>query len=359
MTRGLVLGKFMPPHAGHLFLVNFAQRMVDELSVVVGTLRSEPIPGELRHAWMRELVPAAQVLHLRDENPQDPAEHPDFWGIWRRSLTRILPRPVDLVFASEPYGERLAKELGARFIPVDLGREALPTSGTAIREGPLGQWRHLPACVRAFYARRISVFGPESTGKSTLSAALARRYGTVVVREYARTWLEHRHGECTIADMEIIARGQAAAEDALARAANRLLFCDTDPLATAIWSEALFGEVPAPVERLGQGRDYALTFLLDVDVPYVDDPVRYLPEQRAQFFERCAAQLGLAGRRTVALRGSWELRWRTACDAVDALLRSEGCTPPRPSPPPRPTLHPLAPHTDAGPSPAGDADVQP
>jgi len=334
MTRGLVLGKFMPPHSGHLFLVNFAQRMVDELSVVVGTLGAEPIPGALRYAWMRELAPAAQVLHLRDENPQDPGEHPDFWGIWRRSLTRILPRSVDLVFASEPYGERLAEELGARFVPVDLGREALPTSGTAIREDPLGQWHHLPPCVRAFYAQRVSVFGPESTGKSTLSAALARRYGTVAVREYARTWLEHRQGECTIEDMEIIARGQVAAEDALARAANRLLFCDTDPLATAIWSDALFGGVSASVRELGRGRDYALTFLLDVDVPYVDDPVRYLPQQRAEFFRRCAAELDRAGRRIVVLRGAWDLRWKTACEAVDALLRGEGRAPPPSSPPP-------------------------
>ncbi len=336
MTRGLVLGKFMPPHAGHLFLVDFALRMVEELDVVVGTLANEPIPGALRHRWMCELAPAARVLHLEDENPQDPSEHRDFWGIWRRSLERILPRSPDLVFASEPYGERLAQELGARFVPVDLGREALPTSGTAIRRDPWGQWRHLPACVRAFYTRRISVFGPESTGKSTLCAALAQRYGTVAVREYARTWLEHRRGECTVEDMTIIARGQAAAEDALARTATGLLFCDTDPLATSLWSDALFGEVPAPVERVGRGRDYALTFLLDVDVPFVDDPVRYLPERRTEFFGRCAAALRREGREVVLLRGSWEERWKGACGAVDALLRAEGREPPPPSEPPSP-----------------------
>ena len=131
MTRGMVLGKFLPPHAGHLHLLDFAQRMADELCVVVGTLAAEPISGALRHAWIRELAPAAQVLHLTDENPQHPAEDPDFWGIWRRSLERILPAPVDLVFASEAYGETLAEVLGARFIPVDLERTALPISGTA------------------------------------------------------------------------------------------------------------------------------------------------------------------------------------------------------------------------------------
>ncbi|HGG57580.1 MAG TPA: transcriptional regulator [Nannocystis exedens] len=335
MSRGLVLGKFMPPHAGHLFLVDFARRMVDELTVVVGTLGSEPIAGELRYRWMCELVPGSEVLHLTDENPQDPSEHPDFWGIWRRSLLRILPRRPDVVFASEPYGQRLAAELGASFVPVDLERQALPISGTAVRRDPWAYWQYLPACVRAHYVRRVSIFGPESTGKSTLAAQLARRYGTVAVPEYARTWLKSQKHGCKLEHMELIARGQGAAEDALARVADHLLFCDTDPLATAIWSEALFAEVPAALMRMrvNDVRDYALAFLLDVDVPYIDDPVRYLPEKRQEFFERCAAELRRAGRSFVVLRGDWSARWSRACAAIDALLVADGCVPPAPAPP--------------------------
>src|SRR5688572_12742104 len=98
--RGLVLGKFMPPHLGHLHLVEFARSWVAELVVVVGTLAREPIPGELRHRWMKELAPWAKVVHLTDENPQDPSEHPDFWEIWRASLKRVVPEPIDWVFAS-------------------------------------------------------------------------------------------------------------------------------------------------------------------------------------------------------------------------------------------------------------------
>ncbi|MEZ4382115.1 MAG: AAA family ATPase [Nannocystaceae bacterium] len=332
MTRGLVLGKFLPPHAGHLHLVDFAQRMVDELCVVVGTLAAEPIPGALRYAWMRELAPAAAVVHLTDENPQHPSEDPDFWGIWRRSLERVLPAPVDLVFASEEYGETLAEVLGARFVPVDLGRAALPISGTAIRRDPWAHWSQLPRCVRPHFAARVAVFGPESTGKSTLAAGLARRYGTVAVPEYARTWLERRGGACTLEDMPIIARGQVAAEEALARAADRLLFCDTDPLATALWSEALFAEVAPAVREASAERRYDLTLLLDVDVPYVDDPVRYLPSGRARFFERCVDALEAAGRPYVVLRGDWHERWRRACVAVDAIIRGRGHEPPPPTP---------------------------
>ena len=71
----------------------------------------------------------------------------------------------DVVFASEPYGAPLAACLGARFIPVDLGRAAVPISATAIRAAPQACWPMLPPPVRAHYPRRVAVVGPEASGK--------------------------------------------------------------------------------------------------------------------------------------------------------------------------------------------------
>jgi NadR type nicotinamide-nucleotide adenylyltransferase len=319
MKRGLVLGKFLPPHLGHLYLCEFARGMCDDLTVVVGTLAREPIPGALRARWMAELLPGVRVVHLTDENPQEPAEHPDFWAIWRASLERVLPHRVDLVFASEPYGEPLAGILGAEFVPVDLGRTAIPISGTSIREDPLGHWEQIPRCVRPWFVRRVCVFGPESTGKSTLAARLARHFQTVCVPEYARTYLEARGGHCTAADMEPIARGQIASEEALARSAHRLLFSDTDVLLTTIWEEALFGQHSPWIEQQAAARVPDLYLLTDVDVPWVADPVRYLPDERRAFFARCEAELQRRGRRYVVIRGSWEDRFAAAVAAVEAI----------------------------------------
>lgn len=324
MTRGLVLGKFLPPHAGHLFLVEFAQRMCTELTVVVGTLRREPIAGELRHRWMCELCPGARVLHLTDENPQHPEEHPDFWNIWRRSLLGLLETPPDVVFASEAYGARLAEELGARFVMVDAGRVAVDVSGTRVRQAPFAHWELLPPCVRAHYALRVSVFGPESTGKTTLARRLADHYRTRWVPEFARTHLLQRDGALRAEDLPHIARGQRASEDALARAARKLLFCDTDPLATEIWSDVMFQAVDPEVTRLAQSSHYDLTLLLDADVPWVADPVRYLPHQGREFFERCRHALEGAGRRTTLVNGDFEARFEAACRAVDELIEERG-----------------------------------
>jgi NadR type nicotinamide-nucleotide adenylyltransferase len=294
---------------------------VDDLTIVVGTLAAEPIPGERRFAWMRELFPFDRVVHLTDENPQDPSEHPDFWNIWQASLERVLPAPVDVVFASEPYGEKLATILGARFVSVDQARSIVPVSGTKIRQQPFVHWPYLPRCVRPRFALRVSVLGPESTGKTTLARMLADHFQTVWAPEWARTLLERRGGDLDGLDWSEIVRGQVASEEALARDANRVLICDTDPLATTVWAETLLGSCPTSIEQAAVARRYDLTLLTAPDVPWTPDPVRYFPEGGAAFFLRCEERLRETVRRYVVVNGSWEERRVTAIQAIEATLR--------------------------------------
>src|SRR5204863_4000120 len=84
---GLLLGKFLPPHLGHCYLADFARNFVDRLTILVCSIAAEPIPGRLRYQWMRELFAAdCDVVHVTEELPQEPADHPDFWPIWTRAL---------------------------------------------------------------------------------------------------------------------------------------------------------------------------------------------------------------------------------------------------------------------------------
>ncbi len=336
-TRGLVIGKFLPPHVGHLRLVRFAQAMVDDLQIVVGSLPSEPIPGVLRTEWMAELCPQAAVHHLADELPAYPDEHPDFWQLWCAALLRTVGKPPTHVFASESYGAELARRLGATFVPVLRPNDAtdgpLATSGTAIRQDPWKHWDHIPDVVRPHFLRRIHVVGPESVGKSRLCAQLAAEFNTVWVPEYARTWLTREgtpmDGETAKVapeDMIVIARGHLASQRALERSANRRIFLDTDVLATSLWSAVLHGATSETVERLAATERPDLTLLLDVDVPYVPDTVRYLPEERRSFFDRYEALLQSAGRPYTIIRGSFRQRINGAIEAVQAV----------PPPPPMP-----------------------
>lgn len=347
LDSGLVLGKFMPPHAGHLHLIGCARRQVRRLWVVVERIAHEPIPSTLRVQWLRELVPEVEVLHLDREMPQAPSECLDFWPRWRAALQEILPVPPQLVFASEDYGHRLAQELGARFLPVDPGRQVLPISATLVRAQPAAQLAFLPAPVRAYYgialpqdsirglldqqgqeAVRVAIIGPESTGKTTLARKLAATFGALWVPEHAHTMIAAGAAAAdllTIRDFEDFARGQRASEDQLASSqSGQLLFCDSDALTTRLYAQMLLGACPAWIVAEANTRQYALTLLTAPDTRWVDDIHRVAPTGRQAFFRQCEAELQALGRRYVVLAGSWEERFESAVRAVQSAVAKAG-----------------------------------
>ena len=311
----------MPPHLGHCQLIEFARNFTHDLNIVIGSLANEPIPGILRYQWLKELFPHQNILHLRDENPQHPDEDQNFWDIWEASLKRILDKPIKYVFASEEYGAKLAEVLGAEFIPNNAWRNRIPVSGTQIRQSPLRQWNYLPLPVKAYYCRKVAIIGPESTGKSCLAEQLSEEFRACLVPEYARTYLQGREDSFELKDMEKIARGQQASVAASMRSGKKILICDTDPLSTKIWSQELFGEVDPEVEFLSKDCPYHLTLLLDVDVPWVEGPLRMRPNNRKQFFLKFQKELDAQGRDYHIIRGDWSERCRQARKLLGRLLR--------------------------------------
>jgi len=318
----LVLGKFLPPTLGHRYLIDFARSWCPDLTVIVGSLEQEPIPGDQRVHWMRELFPAVSIMHLTDENPQYPHEHPDFWQIWHDSICRLLPCGPDFVFASEEYGFKLAEILGARYIPVDTVRELVPVSATQVREQPMTHWAYLPDCVRPWFLRRICIIGPESTGKSTLARQLARKYDTVWVSEYARACIDAHQGQVDAAMFPLFVKGQAASEEALARQANRLLICDTDTFTTALYHELYIGDRPEWIMEEAEKRSYDLYLLASPKgTPYIADNQRQHRDSRQWFFDQCIGWLDERKASYQILEGAWDQRFRQACQAADGLLK--------------------------------------
>jgi len=322
--RGLVLGKFLPPHRGHQFLIEFARQYVEHLTVLVCSLEREPIPGTLRYQWIRQMFPQADVsvTHETRDLPQEPADHPDFWSIWQRVMKEAAPNGIDFFFASEGYGHDVARVMDAQYVEVDRSRQLMPVSGTAVRENPMKHWEMLPEVVRPYFLKRVCIFGPESTGKSTLAQLLAKEFTTVHAWEYARPLLDPQNGTCTVDDIPRIVRGQIATEEALALHANRVLFCDTDVLTTTIWSDVLFGHTPDWITELAEQRSYDLYLVMDVDVPWIADGQRFFSEQkvRQQMFDRFLAAIQSRHRPFKIIRGNWEQRFESACHAVRELI---------------------------------------
>ncbi|WP_443750421.1 AAA family ATPase [Asticcacaulis solisilvae] len=318
MTRpqtGFILGKFMPPHNGHVYLCEFARASCRRLTILVCSLDGDPIPGKQRFAWMRSLFPDCDVQWCHEPLPQEPAAHPDFWPIWRDVVRRYAGQP-DVVFASEPYGVRLAQETGARFVPVDPGRQAVPVSATMIRTDPFRHWPHIPAPVRPWFVRRVCLFGPESTGKSSLAVRLAVHFDTVFVPEYARTYTGVFGVRVDATDLERIAQGQAASVAAAKPQASRILVEDTDTVLTAVWSDMLLGSRTPGLGTVAEPAD--LYLLCDIDLPWEDDGTRYFADiaDRRRFMDACRAELERRGLRYVVIHGMGEAREQAAIDAI-------------------------------------------
>jgi len=161
------------------------------------------------------------------------------------------------------------------------------------------------------------VFGPESTGKTTLSRQLAAHFGGTWVPEYARCYLEHQQGKICPQDMISIAKGQSILEQVTEYDAKPLLFCDTDPRVTNIWNQYLFQRMENDIPCIANQHHYDLTLLLDVDVPFEEDVIRYLPSQRQPFFESCREMLAQANSDHVIIRGDWQERLEVAIRAIE------------------------------------------
>jgi NadR type nicotinamide-nucleotide adenylyltransferase len=320
MRHGLVLGKFLPYHVGHAHLIRMARGQVDHLTVLVCSVKREPIPGAVRHGWVTAAHPDCRVVHVAEEVPQAPEDDPAFWPIWTDLINRNAGA-VDIVFTSEDYGDELARRIDAQHVCVDRERRAFPVSGTAIRNDPLGHWVHIPAVVRPFYVRRIAILGAESTGKTTLAEALARTFETEWVPEFGRAYCEGRDPRTLLAgDFEAIGRRQAEAEDEAARRANKLLICDTDLRTTCTWSDLIIGSRPSWLAAEARRRRYHHALLLDADVPWIDDGTRVLRDQRVDHTRRLRLELEVTRQPYTILSGSFERRFAAGAHQVRHVL---------------------------------------
>ncbi|MBN8588815.1 MAG: AAA family ATPase [Rhodothermia bacterium] len=270
--HGLIIGKFYPPHLGHLHLIRSAQKQVKRLTVLVCTLKAESILGERRYHWMKTLCPTGvDVLHHTAENPSYPHEHPNFWEIWTKSILELIPEAPDVVFTSEDYGVRLASCFGAVHICIDPKRQAFPISGSEIRANPHLHWDFLPEPVRAYYVKRVAILGAESTGKTTLAQKLAESYQTAWVPEYGRSFVAKHNRLPKQEEMLFIAEQQIVTEKKTALLANQVLFCDTTPLTTAIYAKHYFGISDGPLWDLAKNHSYDLVLLAEDDIPWEAD----------------------------------------------------------------------------------------
>ena len=175
---------------------------------------------------------------------------------------------------------------------------------------------------------RIVLYGPESSGKTTLAKALAKQFQTTWVPEFARNYLQEKWDQkkevCSLEDLIIIAKGQINQENNLIEDANKFLFCDTNVLVTKAWSETHFNGYCAPeIQYWVDTFKYDHYFLTDIDVPWQADDLRDRPNNRKQMLNYFENLLKNKKASYTLLKGNLNLRLEKAKVILETLKKND------------------------------------
>ena len=170
--------------------------------------------------------------------------------------------------------------------------------------------------------KKIAIVGPESTGKSTITQQLASHYETLWVPEYARYYCAALTTPCDLQDEINMFHGQLALEESILTIAKKdFIFCDTTFLTVKIWSDEVFGETPEIVLNALPNYNYDLYLLMDIDLPWQEDPLRDFPHKRAHFMQVWHNELKALNANYTIISGQ-ENRLTNALTVVDEFLRN-------------------------------------
>jgi NadR type nicotinamide-nucleotide adenylyltransferase len=175
---------------------------------------------------------------------------------------------------------------------------------------------------------KVVLFGPECTGKTTLSKQLAAYYNTQYISEYMREYLQKKWDTtkevCTYEDMLHIAEGQMKLENEGAKKTSTLLFCDTNLLELKVYSEVYYdGAVPETLNKISLENVYDLYLLTYIDTPWIADDLRDKPHEREEMFLRFKECLDTHNLPYIVLKGNKISRFEKASTHINQLIEDK------------------------------------
>lgn len=311
---GVVIGKFMPLHTGHIYLIEFAKNFVDDLTVLVDNLPDglDTMTLEDRTAIVKATFPHINVKAIDVPTYQDPSESPDFWEFWRDCIVRNVGKKPDYIIGSMDYLKPLAEVIGCEFIMIDKARSHVPISATMIRNAVKHYLNgaqeeffkikdFIPTVTNDHLTRDVYIVGGESTGKSTLARTLANQLHTIYVKEYAIDYIGEHGRELNEVDLFSIARGQLALQKTLRRESNLFCIHDTDLITSKIWYKKFFEKEDPFFDDLISRQNDGFYILLKPTLKWVAEEYRYYEADidRNWFHEEFKRQLNHYGKKYI------------------------------------------------------------
>jgi len=344
MTRALIVGKFYPPHVGHLALIEFALSKYDFATVLIYGSPFDSFSVSDRAESIRQSLSDLGIAQSRvqlqagqDITPFD-LDSLRVWDshsyIFKTSMNRF--GSIDALVSSEPYGQELARRLEMKSVQFDVERVENSISATQWRLNPIEHWGKLASGTQKALATRVVFLGAESTGTSTTALEVAKtlkqRGGcwsfTNLVLEYGREVTLQKLSTQATGDISVnwqpedfvkIAARQSEIQEKAVDGASPVVICDTDAFATTVWEKRYLGQATSlDVDFVRTGDVYLLTD--HMGVPFVQDGTRDGEHIREEMTSWFASALEEAGRPWAFLTGSIDERVDLAIKTIDKIL---------------------------------------
>ncbi len=316
--KGVVIGKFYPPHLGHNYLIDTALKNCDDVDVLVVDNPAYKLPSDKRAEWLRARHPNAHVQIIPDINDDDNSP------AWALHTMRFLGYRPDCVFSSETYGKPWATAMGCKYVNVDIARTTVPISGTKVRHDLLKTWGYLSDQTKAGMALRIVVLGAESTGTTTLSRDLAAALNVPWVPEIGRNYTESiltTNYEWFNDDFYRIGRLQQAYENEIAARSDGVIVCDTNAVATELWQRRYMGRTTAKMQRIASADKADLYIITGDEIPFVQDGIRDGEHLRHRMHRWFVSHIKKTGVPYIVVTGDRKERLAAALTAAKQTIR--------------------------------------
>lgn len=296
--QAFVLMTALPPTLGHAALIRYAAQIGRAAHIILAIQPDEPFREERIRAISDHIYDLNFHLngrrvffHLIDKTlPQEPTPETEaeFYDMWAGFLKDFGAEKGDAIVASESYGYHLAEAIDGVFYPYDMNRDIVKVKATNVRDDLLWNWTEMMPEFSIQLQKRVTIFGAESTGKSTTARNVLWAYSDAPTTEWARQYLEVPEvgHKVTEAKMHAIWHGQAAyqryATYVWEVASGPVIVHDTDLFSTlGYWR--LDKSLPGPPTNLieeAKELKSDLYIITPSNIPFVPDPLRYGGDKR-------------------------------------------------------------------------------
>lgn len=255
-SDGILVGKFLPLHRGHLTHIFNSYSQCENLNIVICSNKKldvslckeagiKYISPDLRMRWLIEELKGFNNIKIFILNEdEDTPDYPDGWESWSNQLKNLIFQN-SLCKEWKNFaiftGEKIDIEFYKHYFPsaevyyFDYSLSRYPISATQIRKEPLKYWDYICGSARSFFAKKILITGTESTGKTSLTKMLAKIFHTSWAEEAGRIYVEQNvKDERYITDQDYlnIINTQIEYNNRALKTCNKICFFDTDIIVT-------------------------------------------------------------------------------------------------------------------------------